>query len=129
MLSEYNGYPPGGKFDSVWLKGLSQVAFNYRLWKIARDHNIDIAIGSSITVAHVSALHRMKSILLDDDDAEAVRLFSLFAHPFADTVVSPAALSHQRTHRRDIVYEGTHELFYLHPIISLLIRPFPPERV
>jgi len=57
----------------------------------------------------------MKSILLDDDDAEAVRLFSLFAHPFAGTVVSPAALSHQRTHKRDIVYEGTHELFYLHP--------------
>jgi hypothetical protein len=105
----------GRKFDSVWLKGLSQAAFNYRLWKIVREHNIDIAIGSSITIAHVSLFHRMKSILLDDDDAEAVRLFSLFAHPFADTVVSPAALAHQRTHRRDIVYEGTHELFYLHP--------------
>ncbi len=105
----------GRKFDSVWLKGLSQAAFNYRLWKIVREHDIDIAIGSSITIAHVSLFHRMKSILLDDDDAEAVRLFSLFAHPFADTVVSPAALAHQRTHRRDIVYEGTHELFYLHP--------------
>jgi len=57
----------------------------------------------------------MKSILLDDDDADAVRLFSMFAHPSADTVLSPAALAHQRTHRRDIVYAGTHELFYLHP--------------
>ncbi len=81
----------------------------------SRDYNIDIAIGSSITVAQVSAVHRMKSIILDDDDAEAVRLFSLFAHPFADTVLSPDALAHQRTHSRDVVYAGTHELFYLHP--------------
>lgn len=105
----------GRKFDSVILKGFSQLAYNSRLLKIVREHDTDIAIGSSITVAHVSLFHRMKSILLDDDDADAVRLFSLFAHPFADAVVSPAALSHQRTHRRDIVYEGTHELFYLHP--------------
>ena len=105
----------GRKFDSVLLKGFSQLAYNFRLLRIAREHDTDIAIGSSITVAHVSMVHRMKSIILDDDDAAAVRLFSLFAHPFADAVVSPAALSHQRTHRRDTVYQGTHELFYLHP--------------
>jgi predicted glycosyltransferase len=117
----------GRKFDSVWLKGLSQAAFNYRLWKIAREQDIDIAIGSSITIAHVSQFHRMKSILLDDDDAEAVKLFSLFAHPFANTVVSPAALAHQRTHRRDVVYEGTHELFYLHPHYFKPDRSVPSE--
>lgn len=105
----------GRKFNSVVMKGLSQIRFNYRLWKIAMAHEIDIAVGSSITIAQVSAIHRMKSIILDDDDAEAVRLFSLFAHPFADTVLSPDALAHQRTHSRDIVYAGTHELFYLHP--------------
>lgn len=105
----------GKKYDPLLLKGLSQARYNYRLWKIAREKKTDIAVGSSITIAHASVFHRMKSILLDDDDADAVRLFSLFAHPFADTVLSPAALVHQRTHRRDMVYAGTHELFYLHP--------------
>jgi len=105
----------GKKYDALLLKGLSQLRYDYSLWKIARERKTDIAIGSSITIAHASVLHRMKSILLDDDDADAVRLFSLFAHPFADTVLSPSALAHQRTHRRDIVYAGTHELFYLHP--------------
>jgi len=105
----------GRKFNSVVMKGLSQIRFDYRLWEIARAYDIDIAVGSSITIAQVSAVHRMKSIILDDDDAEAVRLFSLFAHPFADTVLSPDALTHQRTHSRDVVYAGTHELFYLHP--------------
>lgn len=105
----------GKKYDSLWLKGLSQARYDYRLWRIALKKKADIAIGSSITIAHASVFLRMKSILLDDDDADAVRLFSLFAHPFADTVLSPAALAPQRTHRRDIVYAGTHELFYLHP--------------
>lgn len=105
----------GQKHDSVLMKGFSQIRFNYRLWKIAKANKIDIAIGSSITVAQVSAVNRMKSIILDDDDSEAVRLFSLFAHPFADCVLSPSALAHQRTHTRDVVYKGTHELFYLHP--------------
>ncbi|HHU98673.1 MAG TPA: DUF354 domain-containing protein [Bacteroidales bacterium] len=107
--------PLGRKYDSLLLKGFSQARYNYRLWKIAQDRKIDIAVGSSITIAHASLFHRMKSILLDDDDAAAVRLFSLFAHPFADTVLSPSALAHQRKHRRDVVYAGTHELFYLHP--------------
>ena len=105
----------GKKYDALLLKGLSQARYDFRLWKIARERKTDIAIGSSITIAHASVFHRMKSILLDDDDADAVRLFSMFAHPFADTVLSPDALAHQRTHRRDIVYAGTHELFYLHP--------------
>ena len=112
----------GKKYDALLLRGLSQARYNYRLLKIAREKKTDIAIGSSITIAHASLFHRMKSILLDDDDADAVRLFSMFAHPFADTVLSPAALAHQRTHRRDIVYAGTHELFYLHP------KRFTPDR-
>lgn len=107
--------PLGHKYDSLLLKGFSQAGYNFRLLKIAREKKIDIAVGSSITVAHASVFHSMKSILLDDDDADAVRLFSMFAHPFADTVLSPSALARQRRHRRDVVYAGTHELFYLHP--------------
>jgi uncharacterized protein len=105
----------GRKFDSVWLKGFSQLQFNLKLYSIARREQIDLAIGSSITITHVSVFHKMDSIVLDDDDAEAVRLFSLFAHPFANCIISPAALSHQRTTKKDFTYAGTHELFYLHP--------------
>lgn len=105
----------GKKFDSVFLKGLSQLKFNYNLYRHVRQNRIDLAIGSSITITHVSLFHKMKAIVLDDDDAEAVRLFSLFAHPFADCILSPAALAHQRTGSKELSYNGTHELFYLHP--------------
>lgn len=105
----------GKKYDSILLKGLTQLKYNFNLFRIARKEKIDIAVGSSITITHVSIFHRMKSIVLDDDDAEAVRLFSLFAHPFADCIISPAALAHQRKGKKEITYKGTHELFYLHP--------------
>lgn len=105
----------GKKYDSILLKGLTQLKYNFNLYQIARKEKIDIAVGSSITITHVSVFHKMKSIVLDDDDAEAVLLFSLFAHPFADCIISPAALAHQRKRKKDITYKGTHELFYLHP--------------
>lgn len=105
----------GKKFDSVFLKGLSQIRYNFNLYRIAVQEKIDVAVGSSITIAHVSVVHKMKALVLDDDDAEVVKLFSLFAHPFADCILSPSALAHQRTGRKDHSYAGTHELFYLHP--------------
>lgn len=105
----------GKKFNSVILKGFTQFRYNYRLYRIAKRENIDIGIGSSITIAHVSRFHKMKSIILDDDDPQAVKLFAKFAHPFAHNILSPNALAIHRTSQKDITYMGSHELFYLHP--------------
>lgn len=105
----------GEKFDSILLKGLSQIRYNLNLLQIARKYDIDLAVGSSITITHISCIHKLNSIVLDDDDAEAVKLFYLFAHPFADCIISPSALDHQRENAKGLTYRGTHELFYLHP--------------
>ncbi|RPH30774.1 MAG: DUF354 domain-containing protein [Bacteroidales bacterium] len=105
----------GKKFDHILLKGLSQLKYNYNLLRIVRKEKIQIAVGSSITITHVSRFTRMFSIVLDDDDANAVVLFSCLAHPFAHTILSPEALKHDRKRNKDITYKGTHELFYLHP--------------
>lgn len=105
----------GKKFDHILLKGLTQFKYNFNLYRIVRREKIDIAIGSSITITHVSRVTGMSSIVLDDDDAQAVVLFSRLAHPFAHSILSPAALKHDRLRAKDVTYKGTHELFYLHP--------------
>jgi hypothetical protein len=105
----------GKKYDSVIFKGLAQLRYNLEVYRIARKAKIDLAVGSSITIAHVSTLHKMKAIILDDDDPDAVILFARFAHPFADCILSPDALKKHRTREKDITYKGSHELFYLHP--------------
>lgn len=105
----------GEKFDSILFKGLSQINYDFKLSRIIKKYNVDIAAGSSITITHSSLLSKTKALVLDDDDAEAVKLFSYFAHPFADSIISPDALAHQRNNKKGITYKGTHELFYLHP--------------
>jgi len=103
----------GGKSDSLIGKALLQLKFNFLLWKIVVREKIDIAFGSSLTVAQLSKFTRVKSIILDDDDDEVEPLFVKYAHPAADTILSPACAIRKTT--KMIGYAGYHELAYLHP--------------
>ena len=103
----------GHKDDSLAKKGLDQLVYNWRIWKLVRKHRIDLGIGSSINIAHVSKLSRMSSIILDDDDDEVEPLFVKYAHPFANVVLSP--MDTPRATKRVIYYPAYHELAYLHP--------------
>ena len=103
----------GGKSDSLVGKGFLQLKFNFLLWKIVLREKIDIAFGSSLTVAQLSKFTRVKSIILDDDDDEVEPLFVKYAHPAADTILSPACAIRKTT--KMIGYAGYHELAYLHP--------------
>ena len=82
----------GKKDDAIGKKGMDQLVFDRRLLKLVHHHHIDLGIGSSINIAHVSKLCKMKSIVLDDDDDEAEPLFVKFGHPFADTILTPSAI-------------------------------------
>jgi len=105
----------GKKNDSLFGKAFSQVSYNIKVLNIVRRNDISIGIGSSITIAHVSRLSKMKSILLDDDDDDVQPLFVKYAHPFFDTILSPESLVGHRKSNKALFYSGFHELAYLHP--------------
>jgi len=105
----------GKKRDSIAGKVITQLRYNFLLWKLARKHHIDIGIGSSVTLAYVSKFCKMKSIFLDDDDDKVEPLIVKYVHPFCDTILSPKALINNRLAKHNIFYKGTHELAYLHP--------------
>jgi len=117
LLSVYgiSYLPIGNKKDSIRGKLLSQIKFDLRLFKLVKQHKIDLAIGSSITIAHISLISKMRSVLLDDDDDKVQPLFVKFAHPFCSTLLSPEALYGRRKRKDTIYYPGYHELAYLHP--------------
>ena len=50
-----------------YMMGLSQFKYDFNLFKIAKTHKIDIAVGSSITITHVSRFYKMKSITFLDN--------------------------------------------------------------
>lgn len=103
----------GGKSDSLIGKAFLQLKFNYLLWKVVIREKIDIAFGSSLTIAQLSKYTKVKSIILDDDDDDVEPLFVKYAHPAADHILSPACTI--RRTQKMIGYSGYHELAYLHP--------------
>ena len=103
----------GKKNDALGKKGLDQLVYDKRLLKLVRQHHIDLGIGSSINIPHVSKLSRMKSIIMDDDDDAAEPLFVKFGHPFADAILTPSAI--HRKSKKAVYVDSYHELAYLHP--------------
>jgi hypothetical protein len=103
----------GKKDDKMIKKGWNQLLYDWRLLRMVRERHIDIGLGTSINIAHVSSLSKMDSIILDDDDDEVEPLFVKFGHPFANTVFSPVG-THRET-KKTIYMHAYHELAYLHP--------------
>ena len=103
----------GKKDDAIGKKGLDQLVYDCRLLRIVHEYHIDIGVGSSINIPHVSKLSRMKSVILDDDDDEVEPLFVKFGHPFADVILSP--IDTLRKSKKTIYVNAYHELSYLHP--------------
>jgi uncharacterized protein len=110
---EYYTFPK--KYDSLIGKGIMQLRYDWLLLNICRRENIDLVIGTSATVTHVSKLSRVKSIMFDDDDDEVQPLVTKYVSPFADSLLSPDVLKGKRRRKDTIYYPGYHELTYLHP--------------
>jgi uncharacterized protein len=105
----------GQKDDSILRKFVNQIKYNLKLRNIVVEKEIDIMIGTSITIAHVSKISKVKSIVFDDDDDDVQPLMTRFGHPFANLVLSPEALKGKRKKKDTVFYAGFHELAYLHP--------------
>jgi len=103
----------GKKDDVLGKKGINQFMYDARILKIVKKNHVDIGVGTSLNIPHVSKLSRMNSIILDDDDDEAEPLFVKFAHPFADVILTPSAFS--RKSKKAVYVNAFHELAYLHP--------------
>ncbi|MBN2665244.1 MAG: DUF354 domain-containing protein [Bacteroidales bacterium] len=118
QLLELYGIPYvtlGSKSDSLLRKGINQVLYNIRMLRLVRREKAELGFGSTPTIAHVSRLSKMKSVMLDDDDDAVEPLMKAFGHPFTDLIVSPDSLRGSRRKRNTLFYPGYHELAYLHP--------------
>ena len=103
----------GKKKDSLLGKLYMQFVYNFKVWKLVVSKKITLGFCSSLTIAQISRVSSMHSIILDDDDDEVEPLFVKYAHPHCNVVLSPACT--KRATNRKILYHGYHELAYLHP--------------
>jgi hypothetical protein len=90
--------------------------------KIALTQKPDLMVGTSVEITHVGALLRIPSIVVNEDDFDAVPLFSKLAYPLASNILAPSSCKVGKWQAKNLGYEGYHELAYLHP------RYFVPDR-
>jgi uncharacterized protein len=113
----------GKKGSSLFLKGITQLSHLNKIYHLHQQHRYDLGIGVSVSLALLSKISGIQSIILDDDDKAATPLFAALAHPFAGALMRPQALSHEGSKKNTVYYAGYHELSYLHPAV------FTPDRL
>jgi len=112
----------GKKGSSLFSKGITQLSHLNKIYHLHQQHRYDLGIGVSVSLALLSKISGIQSIILDDDDKAATPLFAALAHPFAGALMRPQALSHEGSKKNTVYYAGYHELSYLHPAV------FTPDR-
>ena len=87
---------------------------NWQVLLASLPHRPDFLVGTSVSVAHVGKLIGRPSIVLNEDDADYVPLFTKITYPFASRIVIPAILRDAKT-AKVLTHNSYHELAYLHP--------------
>jgi len=84
------------------------------IYQLAVRHHIELMLGTSIGITHVSRITSAKSLFFNEDDAAVDRTSYYLAYPFADAIITPDCLSDIITSKY-FTYPSYHELAYLHP--------------
>ena len=101
----------GSKFGILW----DMMVREWRIIKLCRKHKIDLLAGSTPEVAHVSWLLHKHGLVIGEDDAAVVPMFSKIAGRFVRCLVTPSTCNNGIMEPASVKYLGYNELAYLHP--------------
>ena len=103
----------GSYGNSLIQKLINIPIIDLKMYKAVRSFKPDIFVGlGSIRAAHVSFLLRKKCIIFDDTE-HSTEQYALYA-PFTNVVCTPSCFK-KDLGKKQIRYNGYHELAYLHP--------------
>lgn len=110
---------PEGRKDNKLGIALGLFKRDLAMLRLCIKRRPDILIGTSTEITHVGKLLNIPSIVVNEDDFDAVPLFSKIGYPLADNILAPVSCptgsDGSNWERKTIHYEGFHELAYLHP--------------
>jgi predicted glycosyltransferase len=93
--------------------GYELIKRDFQMFNLARKFKPDVITGIHNTIAaHVSKLTKAKSIIFTD--TEHAKLANLVTFPFADVILTPSCFK-KDIGKKQIRYNGYHELAYLYP--------------
>jgi len=85
------------------------------LLRIAWKFKPELLLGTSAEITHVGKLLDIPSVVVNEDDFNAIPLFCYLSYPFANHILTPASCKTGKWRYKSINYDGYHELAYLHP--------------
>ena len=85
------------------------------LFRLALKYKPKLMIGTDIVITHIGKLLGIHSVVLNEDDAIEVPLFSKYGMKYASVVFAPNSCDLGPYENKKIGYNGYHELAYLHP--------------
>ncbi len=112
---EYHNILPEGRKDSKTGIALGMLKRDWRLFRFCLGNRPDLMLGTSTEIGHVGTLLRIPSINVNEDDADAVPLYSKLSYPWCSYILSPQVCNNGRWEHKSLKYPGYHELAYLHP--------------
>ncbi|ACL16196.1 DUF354 domain-containing protein [Methanosphaerula palustris] len=115
LLKNYHiGYELYGDISSNFFGQILEIIKgDYKTYNMQKKYDIDIMIGIADAFgAHISKITHAKSIVFTD--TEHATLINAITFPFADVICTPASYK-KNLGRKQIRYNGYHELAYLHP--------------
>ncbi|RLI76190.1 hypothetical protein DRP05_13360 [Archaeoglobales archaeon] len=98
----------------LFSKALDMIKVDYKLYKITKSFKPDILVGGvgNVYVPFLGKLIRIPSIVFDD--TEHAKIEHLLMDPFASVICTPSCYK-KELGKKQIRYNGYHELAYLHP--------------
>lgn len=85
------------------------------LFRVVLKYKPKMLIGTDIAITHIGKLMRIPSVILNEDDAKEVPLFTNFGIKYATAVLAPNCCDVSPYNNKKVGYQGYHELAYLHP--------------
>ena len=85
------------------------------VFNLHRRYGFHVAFGTSVSIAHLSAISSVRSYILEEDDDDIVPLFAKLTYPFATGIIIPQNLRFTKWRKKRTFHNSFHELAYLHP--------------
>jgi len=99
---------PFGMFSELLRRDL-------KIFKLNKKFRFDMALGTSVSIAHLTLLSGVPSYNFIEDDDDYIPLFAYLTYPFATKIIQPDNLNYKRWVSKRELYPSLHELAYLHP--------------
>src|SRR5690625_5065819 len=103
------------KENSKWSLIYTVLRRELQLFRICLKEKPDILVGTDIVITHIGKLLGIPSIILNEDDANAVPLLAKYGFKYSSCTLSPECCDLGSFSDKKIGFNSYHELAYLHP--------------